>query len=347
MNPNEKRLLNDMSVMYANRDIIGMNKLCHENKLHGLLQLLGSTKLLTVKLLCNWTEDLANTWEKMSGNGRGYWHGNKVNIQLTDSPNPDYWVIINKPNDDEKYEEERTIVFQMEPNMTHAQWGEWAFPDPNKFLSVNTHASAYNNIEWHLSKSYSDLLNNPIHKMPGCDNILTSVLSDKYHDPGHILRINFAKYIDNAWLDGPCTYKVFGTLPIFRNSIGPLPYHCKDSALFPYKYHFNAENNSIPNYFTEKLVDCILTETLCFYWGCPNISEHIDQRAYVQLDLDDFEQSLGIVQHCMLTDEWSRRIDVIRQEKTRILKTMQFFPRVCRIIGDNRYLSNKNYPLLL
>ena len=40
--------------------------------------------------------------------------------------------------------------------------------------------------------------------------------------------------------------------------LSDLPPNKKDEALFQYKYTFNAENNSIPGYFTEKLIDGII-----------------------------------------------------------------------------------------
>lgn len=288
-------------------------------------------KLLKVKVLCNWTstENLTRLWVKMSQDNKGRWllH-NEFGIELT-TGDPDYWVIINAPPDDEKYDDRRTIVLQMEPHMARGGWGQWSVPDTTQFLGVYTHSTSYNNIEWHLSATYTDLINYPIIKSDSFS--LTTILSDKYTDPGHILRVEFAKYIDNEWNTNSKLFNflVYGDNSInFSNKMGPLPYHNKDMSLFPFKYHFNAENNSIPNYFTEKLIDCILSETLCFYWGCPNVAEFIDPRAYVQLDLYDFKNSLRLIEFSMMNNEWEKRIDIIRQEKLNILNNMQFFPRL-------------------
>ena len=68
---------------------------------------------------------------------------------------------------------------------------------------------------------------------------------------------------------------------MWNNYKGSLPYHQKDQSILPYKYSFNVENFEIKNYYTEKLIDGILGETLVFYHGCPNIKDLIDERAYV------------------------------------------------------------------
>ena len=106
------------------------------------------------------------------------------------------------------------------------------------------------------------------------------------------------------------------------------------NGLLPYKYHFAAENNSEYGYATEKIWEPILCETLCFYWGCPNLHEYIDPQSYVQLPLDNFEESLKIVKQAIEEDWWSQRIDIIRREKQKILNELGFFPNLNKIINS-------------
>lgn len=276
-----------------------------------------------VQLLCNWdtTENITKLWNKMSEDGNGKWGL----IQLV-TESPDYWVIINRPLGNDYFDPTKTIVFQMEPNMSSNSnlWQEWANPDEHDFLKVFNHQNGYNNIEWHLSKNYAQLSSETIVKDNSLSDRVSTILSDKYFDEGHIKRIDFVKYIEN---DIPMD--VFGRNTfVYKNFKESLPYHQKDAGLFPYKYTFAAENNSIPNYFTEKITDAILSECLCFYWGCPNISSYIDSRAYIQLDLNDFESSKAIIQEAIANDEWSKRKEYIIAEKKRILSQLQFFPRL-------------------
>ena len=92
------------------------------------------------------------------------------------------------------------------------------------------------------------------------------------------------------------------------------------------------ENNFEKNFITEKIWEPLLTESLCFYDGCPNIAEHVDPRAFVQLDMNDFMKSYHIIKKAIREDWWSQRIDIIRKEKERVLKQYMFFPTVERII---------------
>ena len=61
----------------------------------------------------------------------------------------------------------------------------------------------------------------------------------------------------------------------FSDSPNPLPGGEKES-LFDSQYHICIENQSVGHYFTEKLIDAFLTETIPVYWGCPNIEDYFD-----------------------------------------------------------------------
>ena len=119
----------------------------------------------------------------------------------------------------------------------------------------------------------------------------------------------------------------------FKNYVGAVsPYVDKSVGIAPYKYYFMVENNYEEDFITEKLWEPILCECLTFYYGCPNVSDYIDPRAYVQLDMTDFEGSYRTIKTAIEEDWWSQRIDIIRQEKQKILNELAFFPTVERII---------------
>jgi hypothetical protein len=221
----------------------------------------------------------------------------------------------------------------MEPNMEMNDhiWGIWANPEiKDKLLFYGEHDKHYNNIEWHLSKTYTELMEEDIAKNEEISNILSAVVSSKYTDPGHIKRIDFLKFLESKGLKTD----IYGSNHFNWNNYKDvvLPHSQKDDGMFPYKYHFNCENHSIKNYFTEKLTDGILAECLTFYCGCPNISSHIDPRAYVYLELDNFEDDYNTIKKCIESNLWEQRIDIIRKEKKRILEELQFFPRLSKII---------------
>src|SRR5262249_23886586 len=83
---------------------------------------------------------------------------------------------------------------------------------------------------------------------------------------------------------------------------------------------------------TEKLWEPLLTETLCFYWGCPNASEWVDESAFIRVDLDDFEGAFQTMKQAILGNEWEKRLDVIRREKHKVLEHYQIYPALERIL---------------
>jgi glycosyl transferase, family 25 len=63
-----------------------------------------------------------------------------------------------------------------------------------------------------------------------------------------------------------------------------------------FQFSIAIENSQQPNYFTEKLMDCLITKTIPIYWGCPNISEYFDTTGWIIFnDIDDLKQKLSLL----------------------------------------------------
>ncbi len=54
------------------------------------------------------------------------------------------------------------------------------------------------------------------------------------------------------------------------------PLDDKTDGLLPYRFSVIVENVREPGYFSEKLLDCILCDTIPIYWGAPDIGEFFD-----------------------------------------------------------------------
>ncbi len=287
-----------------------------------------------VKLIGNFASsaELCRQWDHMS-QGNLQWN----NIEVTSGDRDiDFYAIINAPWPGEHYIPERSIVFQMEPWCPEPwqtwgvkTWGDWAAPDPARFLQVRTHRTHLNNAFWQLRASYQQLRTQPVVK----SRTLSTICSGKYFDPGHIKRVDFLKFLEQKddEVVRPDVYARDNPLG-FARWAGPVPGEVKDAALAPYRYFFAAENNREHNFITEKLWEPLLTDTLCFYWGCPNAAEWVDPRAYIALDLDDFEGAFRTMKSAILANEWEKRVAVIRREKHKVLEEYQFFPTLERVL---------------
>jgi len=297
-----------------------------------------------IKLIYAWgdSKQICEMFGKMS-KGNYTWN----NIQITwEDTDIDFYVIINYPqNNRVYYDPARTIVFQMEPwNYNESNhwgvktWGIWAKPDENMFLQVRSHTKYLNNVEWHLSNSYTELMNKVIIKDDSVSTIISSVCTSKYFDVGHIKRIDFMKYIEFK-ADPVVQLHIYGrdNHHQFKSYHGTVKE--KEDGIVKYRYHFMCENNSEHNYVTEKLWDAILAESLIFYWGCPNLSDYINPLAFVKLDMDDFDKSFQIIKEAIQDNLWEKRIDIIREEKQKVLNYYSFFPKLERILFEDFQFS--------
>lgn len=288
---------------------------------------------LRVKLIANWTssQELCEIWKRQS---KGDLCWGEIEVTSDDGP-VDYYAVINHPHaatDDLR--PDRTIIFHMEPRCAVLGWGQWAAPDPREFLQVRSHDRYRNVAEWHLDMTYAELIDQSPSKTRG----LSAVVSGKVTAPGQRLRVAFLHHLET--LGFPVDIYGHETPHGFSSYQGSLPYMNKKDGILPYRYTFNAENNAENNYFSEKIVDAILGECLCFYWGCPNLEDYIDPRAFIRLPLDDHKESHRIVDEAIRSDQWSERIDVIRAEKQRILDEYQFFPTLSRVVHGHVFAEN-------
>ncbi len=252
------------------------------------------------------------------------------NIILTPFDKADNYIIINKPKlNHEFYEPSKTIVYQMEPwiydnNMSWGvkSWKEWATPSENIYLKVFSHKSELNNVQWKIQVPNE----NEVKIVNKLDKVI-SILSYKYFDVGHKKRVDYIKYCeknDNNVID-IYGYENYHKL---KNYIGPLQDDKQELELIKYKYTLSIENNSERNYATEKIWEALLCECLPFYWGCPNLEDYIDPRAFIRLDMNDFNKSKMIIENAINENMWEQRIEYIRQEKQKILTKLGFFPRL-------------------
>jgi Glycosyltransferase family 10 (fucosyltransferase) C-term len=74
---------------------------------------------------------------------------------------------------------------------------------------------------------------------------------------------------------------------------GYVPFGHKAEGLAPYRFSVVIENARETNYFSEKLVDAVLCDTVPIYWGCPNLERFFDPSGIIQCaSLDDVRRAV-------------------------------------------------------
>lgn len=252
-------------------------------------------------------------------------------FSLIPTDDPDYFVIISAPRPGDFFLPERTVVFQMEPwihdntkNWGVKTWGEWSKPDPLKFMHVHSHDKFLNNVQWRFD----------IKDIPKKTGSVASIMSHKNWDIGHQLRIGFAQKTSPL-------VDIYGKENYHKISsyVGPVLDDNCFNVYSKYKYALAVENNAEHNYATEKIWEPLVCECLPFYWGCPNLEDHVDPQCFVRLPLEDPEKAADIIRKAIAEDWWSQRIDAIRAMKKKLIEEMGMCPVLSQIIAKSRKTS--------
>lgn len=125
---------------------------------------------------------------------------------------------------------------------------------------------------------------------------VSALVGGKLMAPGHHLRHKV--WFKENKINTPRRFFLsgnFGGIENYNNN----PVLGKDkSPLFNSQFHICIENAYRRNWFTEKIVDCMVTKTVPIYWGCPNIGDWFDTRGFIIAD--DFNE---IIDACNSLDE--------------------------------------------
>jgi len=106
------------------------------------------------------------------------------------------------------------------------------------------------------------------------------IASGKRQLPGHQLRHQIVQA-------GGSNIDVLGN--------GYKPIKDKIEGLRDYRYHFAIENCKKDFWFTEKLIDCLVTGTIPIYWGCPSISKFFNVDGFIIFnDLQELKDKLKL-----------------------------------------------------
>lgn len=292
-----------------------------------------------VKIICHWStpKEARELYKRYCNDEDNYrWNG----IELVDTQEADYYVICNFPSHITQDEfntafkdMNKVIYFRLEPSyFFNKSLGFFENVPQKAFGYVNGYQKGdHSPTGWLISNTYNQLLLSDFSNEK--TKTFSAIISSLYTWPGHRMRVDFLKYLDIVHPE--FNYDLFGKSNdhLLKNYKGSLPELRSDLGLVPYKYTFNSENSDEPGYFTEKIINSIVCECLCFYWGCSDLDNWIDPESYIRLDFNDFEKSYNIIISAIHNNEWERRIEKIKKMKYKILNELHFLAQIEDIIN--------------
>ncbi|EAU52764.1 hypothetical protein OM2255_04530 [Rhodobacterales bacterium HTCC2255] len=107
------------------------------------------------------------------------------------------------------------------------------------------------------------------------------------------------------------------------------PFTHKEDGLKSFMYSIVIENIKENDYFTEKIVDSCLCNTVPIYWGAPNISDYFDIRGMIICDsLDEIMDALKEIN----SDDYNSREKWIHKNKLKAISHADYIKRAAEVI---------------
>lgn len=156
------------------------------------------------------------------------------------------------------------------------------------------------------------------------DFCVSFIRGNKLLSTGHLLRHQIFNKRDE--INIPTDFYSSTDISTFENiKIGKLNAH-KNSM-----FSLVIENTSHHNYFTEKLTDPIMCNSLPLYWGCTNIEKYYDERGIIKVHSDD--HAIEVINTLKESDYYDR-IEYIKSNRERAICYNNYIKRIKEHITD-------------
>jgi hypothetical protein len=117
------------------------------------------------------------------------------------------------------------------------------------------------------------------------------------------------------WIRHKIVERYRGFMDVYGDAYNPI--ENKLSGLKDYMFQFAIENSQDDFYFTEKLLDCLLTGTVPIYWGCPSIGKFFNTKGFVIINGDS---SMANAIKNLTEKDYDSRVPYIRENFERAKK---------------------------
>jgi hypothetical protein len=202
-----------------------------------------------------------------------------------------------------------------EPDIIHQKYINWSRFLHWRFYKILTKSETLlNSIENGILFLYGGTFIKDINSVNiSKTNLLSLIASKKKNLEGHKLRHEIVDYMRIIDLEADIMGRGYNS---FEN---------KEDGLAPYCYSIVIENNQESNYFTEKLIDCCLCETIPIYWGAPNIGNYFDVRGMIICKTaEDIRQALKSIS----LEDYTLKLNWIKANRKKAMSYIDFEKRV-------------------
>lgn len=259
-----------------------------------------------------------------------------IEFTLEDIDECDLVVVLGFLPKDIKIRARQIWLLQQEPPM-ESVWG-WQkscykyFDKVFGFWGHKNMIAEQTSLNWFMNKTYDELKELKISEKADKVSFCVSNLCQR---PGHIARIDFKDYLQSTDLD----FDLFGR--------GFNQVEDKFDAINPYKYSIAIENYFTKGYWTEKISDCFLCNTMPIYAGATDILKYFPKEALVIIDPYKKQESYEIIKDAVESKLWEKNIESIREAKDLCLNKYQIFPNIKRLFDENEVMKKplKTYKL--
>jgi len=218
----------------------------------------------------------------------------------------------------------RLIKVVQEPNVEGSPFHGFVTKHAKRFALVIGHAGIRGQVDSRTNYKIShphlfpQVLPGPAISKTKLVSIIASTLNDL---PGHKKRNLFVSQILTSFPE------------LVPNSFGRgrIQIDSKEEGLDEFMYSLAVENSVEEGYFTEKIIDCFLRDTVPIYYGAPDIEKFFPEKSVIRLPSLEPEEFAKIMSELSPRDYFERR-QYVREAKQIYLESMQLCCQISKSI---------------
>lgn len=275
--------------------------------------------MIKIYFTSNWgisSDQILDYFKRQTPNSDGRWN----NVVAVKSQIDADYIIVQDGSTEPITNMKKVIFFGREP--AHVKLHNWNSKGCYKSYHHEL-GTCWLPVTWWVGLSYNELKNTIYEKSKN----FSIIDSGKASLDGHRNRLN----IVNSYIS-----KYRSSVDLYgRISGNILPPRDKSLGLLDYRYNLAIENGSTDFYFSEKITDAILCDTMPIYWGCKKISRFLPKGSYYPIDIYD-KNAVDKIHEIINSDYREQNLGPLKEAKQLILDKYNIWPTIKSSIQDSK-----------